>query len=94
MQKICTLPDDVRVSVIGIGCGRVASISNPVPMREIEATLEAGINLFDTADIYGQGDSERTLSRLLRRDRDRMFVDQNWRSSWPTRRANPITLQS
>jgi aryl-alcohol dehydrogenase-like predicted oxidoreductase len=70
--------DDVRVSVIGIGCGRVASISNPVPMREIEATLEAaveaGINLFDTADIYGQGDSERTLSQLLRRHRDRMFV--------------------
>ena len=47
-------------------------------MREIKATLEAaveaGINVFDTADIYGQGDSERTLSRLLRRYRDRMFV--------------------
>jgi aryl-alcohol dehydrogenase-like predicted oxidoreductase len=67
-----------RVSVLGIGCGRVASVSNPVPMREIEATLEsaiqAGVNLFDTADIYGQGDSERTLARLLRRHRDQMFV--------------------
>src|SRR5215471_16678470 len=66
------------VSVLGVGCGRVASINNPVPMREIEATLEAaveaGVNLFDTADIYGQGDSERTLSRLLRRHRGRMFV--------------------
>ena len=61
----------VCVSALGIGCGRVGSISNPVPMREIEATLEvaveAGVNLFDTADIYGQGDSERTLGRLLRR---------------------------
>jgi len=68
----------VRVSVLGVGCGRVGSISNSVPMREIKATLEAaveaGINVFDTADIYGQGDSERTLSRLLRRYRDRMFV--------------------
>jgi aryl-alcohol dehydrogenase-like predicted oxidoreductase len=77
-MKQRSFSDDVRVSVIGIGCGRVASISNHVPMREIEATLEAaveaGINLFDTADIYGQGDSERTLSRLLRRHRDRMFV--------------------
>jgi len=67
-----------RVSVLGVGCSRVGSINNPVPMREIEATLEAaveaGINLFDTADIYGQGDSERTLSRLLLRHRDRMFV--------------------
>jgi aryl-alcohol dehydrogenase-like predicted oxidoreductase len=68
----------LSVSVLGMGCGRVGSISNPTPMREIEATLEAaieaGINLFDTADIYGQGDSERTLARLLRRHGDRMFV--------------------
>jgi aryl-alcohol dehydrogenase-like predicted oxidoreductase len=39
------------------------SINNAVPMREIEATLEAavesGVTLFDTADIYGQGNSER-----------------------------------
>ncbi len=45
----------VRVSILGVGCGRVGSISNPVPMREIGATLEAaveaGVNLFDTADI-------------------------------------------
>jgi aryl-alcohol dehydrogenase-like predicted oxidoreductase len=70
--------DGASVSVLGIGCSRIASISNPAPMREIEATLEAavqaGVNLFDTADIYGQGDSERTLGRLLRRHRDRMFV--------------------
>jgi hypothetical protein len=70
--------DGIFVSVLGVGCSRVGSISNPVPMREIEATLEAaveaGVNLFDTADIYGQGDSERTLARLLRRHRDRMFV--------------------
>ena len=68
----------VRVSVLGIGCSRVASINNPVPIREVEATLEAaieaGVNLFDTADIYGQGDSERALSRLLLRHRERMFV--------------------
>jgi aryl-alcohol dehydrogenase-like predicted oxidoreductase len=68
----------VRVSVLGVGCGRVGSINNTVSMREIQATLEAalaaGINLFDTADIYAQGDSERTLARLMRRHRDRMFV--------------------
>jgi len=67
----------LSVSVLGMGCGRVGSISNPTPMREIEATLEAaieaGINLFDTADIYGQGDSERALARLLHRHCD-MFV--------------------
>jgi aryl-alcohol dehydrogenase-like predicted oxidoreductase len=68
----------VHVSVLGVGCGRVGSINNTVSMREIQATLEAalaaGINLFDTADIYAQGDSERTLARLMRRHRERMFV--------------------
>ena len=70
--------DGAWVSVLGIGCSRVGSISNSVPICEIEATLEAaveaGVNLFDTADIYGQGDSERTLARLLRRHREQMFV--------------------
>jgi aryl-alcohol dehydrogenase-like predicted oxidoreductase len=68
----------VSVSVLGVGCGRVGSVSNPVPMKEVIATLEAaveaGVTLFDTADIYGQGDSERILGKLLRRHRDRMFV--------------------
>jgi len=68
----------VKVSVLGMGCGRVGSISNPVPMSEIEATLEtaveAGVTLFDTADIYGQGDSERTLRTLVARHPGRLFV--------------------
>jgi aryl-alcohol dehydrogenase-like predicted oxidoreductase len=64
--------------VLGMGCGRVGSINNMVPMREIEATLEAaveaGVTLFDTADIYGQGDSERTLRTLIARHPGRLFV--------------------
>ena len=73
-----TFDGGVKVSALGVGCSRVGSITNSTPMREIEATLEAaveaGIDLFDTADIYGQGDSERTLGRLLHRHPDRVFV--------------------
>jgi len=88
-----------RVSVLGFGCGRVGSINNTVPMREIEATLRAavehGIDLFDTADIYAQGDSERTLSRLLAQYRDRMFVVTkvggcHSRFAGPIRLAKPV----
>ena len=47
-------------------------------MRDIRALLERaldlGVNLFDTADIYGQGDSEREIGRLLAGRRDRAFV--------------------
>jgi aryl-alcohol dehydrogenase-like predicted oxidoreductase len=63
--------DGVCVSVLGVGCDRVGSTSNPVPMHEIEATLEAaveaGVNLFDTRQ-------RATLARLLRRHRDRLFI--------------------
>jgi len=73
-----SLSDGTCLSVLGIGCSRVGSISNSVSIGQIEATLdaavEAGINLFDTANIYGQGDSERALGRLLRRHRGRTFV--------------------
>ena len=68
----------VKVSVLGMGCGRIGSVTNTVSTTEIEATLEAaveaGVTLFDTADIYGQGDSERTLRSLIARHHGRLFV--------------------
>jgi aryl-alcohol dehydrogenase-like predicted oxidoreductase len=94
-----TLDGGARVSALAIGCGRVGSISNATPVREIDATLEAaveaGINLFDTADIYGQGDSERTLGRLLRRHPEDVFVvtkvgGRHGRCSAAARFAKPL----
>lgn len=46
--------------------------------REVEATLleavDRGINFFDTADTYNQGDSERVLGRVLRGRRERVLI--------------------
>lgn len=57
----------LAVSVVGLGCnnfgGRAdAERSNTV----IDAALEAGINLFDTADAYSAGRSEEILGAALR----------------------------
>lgn len=64
--------------VLGLGCSRIGSLGNTVPMRDIRALLERaldlGANLLDTADIYGQGDSEREIGRLLAGRRERAFV--------------------
>lgn len=64
--------------VLGLGCSRIGSLGNPVPMRNIrlllERALDLGVNLLDTADIYGQGDSEREIGKLLAGRRDRAFV--------------------
>ncbi|MDO7844610.1 aldo/keto reductase [Sphingomonas immobilis] len=66
------------LSRLGLGCGRIGSFNNMVPRAEQEACIrtaaELGVNLFDTADVYGQGDSERTLGRLLGRQRDDIFL--------------------
>ena len=42
--------------------------------RMLAAALDLGINVFDTADAYGQGDSERELGRALRGRRGDAFV--------------------
>lgn len=57
----------LAVSVVGLGCnnfgGRIdTDRSNAV----IDAALEAGITLFDTADSYGVGRSEEILGAALR----------------------------
>lgn len=68
----------LRASRIGIGCSHLASVGSSQPPREIEATLraaaDAGINFFDTASVYGQGDSERMLGRVFERQRDGLIL--------------------
>lgn len=64
----------VCVSRLGAGCSQVASLSTRHAFAEVRATLRAaferGVTLFDTADVYGQGDSERLLARLFGGRRD------------------------
>lgn len=70
--------DGKSLPVLGLGCSRIGSLGNPVPLRDLrgvlERALDLGVNLFDTADIYGQGDSEREIGKLLAGSRDRAFV--------------------
>jgi aryl-alcohol dehydrogenase-like predicted oxidoreductase len=55
---------------LGLGCARLGSLMVTCTRREnlslIAAATNAGITLFDTADIYGQGESERILGEALK----------------------------
>jgi aryl-alcohol dehydrogenase-like predicted oxidoreductase len=54
------------VSVIGLGCNNFGRRLDEAASREvIAAALDAGINFFDTADIYGLGVSEQFVGRAL-----------------------------
>ena len=58
----------LEVSSVGIGCMMFGSMCDEAKTREIvDAALDAGVNFFDTADIYGgpHGKSEELLGRAL-----------------------------
>ncbi|GAA3756294.1 aldo/keto reductase [Plantactinospora mayteni] len=61
------------VSVVGIGCNNFGRKLDAAGTRAVvDAALDAGINFFDTADIYGEphGGSEEQLGAALRGRRD------------------------
>jgi aryl-alcohol dehydrogenase-like predicted oxidoreductase len=54
------------VSVVGLGCNNFGSRLDADKTRTVvHAALDAGVTLFDTADIYGQGLSEEYLGKAL-----------------------------
>ncbi|MDG4828458.1 aldo/keto reductase [Solwaraspora sp. WMMD1047] len=65
------------VSVVGIGCNNFGrKLDQDGTTAVVDAALDAGINFFDTADIYGEphGGSEEQLGVALRGRRDDVVV--------------------
>ncbi|HEX6917760.1 MAG TPA: aldo/keto reductase [Phycicoccus sp.] len=66
---------DLEFSVLGIGCNAFgARIDADRTRAVVVAALEAGVTLFDTADVYGDGASEELLGRALGARRDSVVV--------------------
>ncbi len=65
----------LTVSTVGLGCN---NFGNRMPDDQVpsvvDAAIEAGITLFDTADIYGKGASETLLGQALGSRRDQVIV--------------------
>jgi len=59
----------LQVSALGFGCGAVGGLmvrgDEKTRVRAVERAIEAGINYFDTAQIYGDGQSEIHLGQVL-----------------------------
>ena len=68
---------DLTVSEFGLGCARIGGIFKREPAEFIKiltAAFDAGINFFDTANIYSQGESETLLGRAFRGRRDEVVI--------------------
>jgi len=86
---------NLYVSPIGLGCWQFSQgkglsgkfwpkLEEESIKKIIDETIRVGINWFDTAEIYGLGESERTLSRSLDKleiDRKNIVIATKW---WPT----------
>jgi aryl-alcohol dehydrogenase-like predicted oxidoreductase len=61
----------MRLSVLGCGCGAVGGLmvrGDPLDQeRTLARAIDAGVNYFDTAVQYGNGESEKNLGRVLQR---------------------------
>jgi aryl-alcohol dehydrogenase-like predicted oxidoreductase len=61
----------MQLSVLGFGCGAVGGLMVRGDPRDQERTITraiaAGVNYFDTAVQYGNGESEKNLGRILQR---------------------------
>jgi aryl-alcohol dehydrogenase-like predicted oxidoreductase len=65
----------LEVSVVGLGCNNFGwRIDASASAAVVDAALEAGINFFDTADVYGAGQSEEFLGRALGRRRSQVIL--------------------
>jgi len=63
------------VSIVGLGCNNFGwRIDAEATKDVVDAALDAGINFFDTADVYGKGQSEEFLGRALGSRRSQVFI--------------------
>jgi aryl-alcohol dehydrogenase-like predicted oxidoreductase len=67
--------DGVKVSRLGIGCSNFGKRCDAAAAEDVvRSALDAGVNFFDVADVYGNGTAEELLARGLRGRRDEALV--------------------
>jgi len=77
----------LTVSALGFGCGNVGGLiirGTPAEReRGVARAMELGVNYFDTAPSYGEGQSERNLGQVLKALRARVYVGTKFRLDPP-----------
>ena len=65
----------LSVSVVGLGCNNFGGRLNEADsIAVVEAALDAGINFFDTADMYGETRSEVFVGKALKSRRSEIVL--------------------
>lgn len=72
---------DIKVSEIGFGCMSLER-DEDVNRRIVDEAISAGINFFDTADLYDKGENEERVGRLLRGRRSDCIIATKVGNRW------------
>lgn len=72
----------LRVSVLALGTlpfgghqrESMGKVPVPVARRMLDVAMEAGVNLVDTADVYGLGRAEETVGEIIKGRRDQLVI--------------------
>ena len=69
---------DMKVSAISFGAWAIGGTWGPVDdeqsLKALHAAIDAGTNFVDTADVYGDGRSERLMARLRKERKEALVV--------------------
>ena len=70
------LPQGAIVTALGQGCWHLGQGRHPLAVEEqaLRTGISLGMNLIDTSGNYGDGLSEKFVSRVLAGERDRIFL--------------------
>jgi len=70
------LPSGIGMPVLGLGTWRMGEHRDQKnrELEAIDAALEAGITLIDTAEMYGEGGAEEVIGEAIRGRRDGLFL--------------------
>jgi aryl-alcohol dehydrogenase-like predicted oxidoreductase len=78
-----------KVSEVGLGAWQIGgagwgAVSEKDAMEVLQKAVERGVNFFDTADVYGDGRSERLIGQFLKKSNKKVYVATKF-----GRRLNP-----
>ncbi len=92
---------NLKTSEIGFGCMSLLKAPEPEAGALIQRAIEAGINYFDTADLYDKGENEILVGKLLKPVRNKIIlatkVGNQWRedgSGWDWNPRKGYILQA
>src|SRR5690349_21166117 len=88
-----------QISEVGFGCWAMGGVwwgggfTDDDTLAAARRALELGINLFDTADIYGFGHSEEVMANLLRERRKDIFLATKCGVRWENDNVTGVSLK-